>query len=261
MNKLLLALCIPFLGLQAVLPAQQEGDKPKPPPAKVEKTATAKDDVTSKDPAVVAIDKFIAEKNVDKKADGWRLRLSAPPKQTFDAEHDYFLHMDTSEGLLKVRLFGDTAPMHATSGLYLARLGFYDGLNFHRIITQFMAQGGCPQGNGRGGPGYQFGSEFVGKRKHDKPGLLSMANAGEGTDGSQFFLTFVPTPWLDGKHTIWGEVVEGMETVKKLEALGSRGGEVQKPPTIVKAWASVVKKAKAEEKPKAAEAPKEEKAK
>ena len=119
--------------------------------------------------------------------------------------------------------------MHVTSFAYLAGLGFYDGLAFHRVITSFMAQGGCPLGTGTGGPGYQFGGEFKPDVKHTKGGLLSMANAGPGTDGSQFFLTFVPTPWLDGKHTIFGEVVEGLDVLKTLEAAGSSSGKTSEP--------------------------------
>jgi cyclophilin family peptidyl-prolyl cis-trans isomerase len=119
--------------------------------------------------------------------------------------------------------------MHVTNFIYLSRLGFYDGLSFHRVISGFMAQGGCPLGTGTGGPGYQFGGEFSPAVKHEKGGLLSMANAGPGTDGSQFFLTFVPTPWLDGKHTIFGEIVEGMDVMKKLEAAGSQSGRTSEP--------------------------------
>jgi cyclophilin family peptidyl-prolyl cis-trans isomerase len=103
-------------------------------------------------------------------------------------------------------------------------MGYYDGLSFHRVITNFMAQGGCPLGNGMGGPGYGFNGEFSPNARHNRPGLLSMANAGPGTDGSQFFLTFVPTPWLDGKHSIFGEVTSGMDVVKLLEAKGSQSG-------------------------------------
>jgi len=114
--------------------------------------------------------------------------------------------------------------MHVTSFAYLIKVGFFDGLTFHRVITGFMAQGGCPLGSGSGGPGYQFDGEYSPAVKHNRGGLLSMANAGPGTDGSQFFLTFVPTPWLDGKHTIFGEVVEGMDVVKALEAVGSQSG-------------------------------------
>jgi peptidyl-prolyl cis-trans isomerase B (cyclophilin B) len=102
-----------------------------------------------------------------------------------------------------------------------------------------MAQGGCPLGTGTGGPGYRFDGEFRADVKHDRPGLLSMANAGPGTDGSQFFLTFLPTPWLDGKHTIFGEVVEGKETLKALEDAGSQNGKTKEPLAIEKATIEV----------------------
>ena len=115
--------------------------------------------------------------------------------------------------------------MHVSSTIYLTKLGFYDSVSFHRVIKGFMAQGGDPLGTGTGGPGYNYDCEYGGGSRHDKPGKLSMANAGPGTDGSQFFLTFVPTPHLDGRHTIFGEVVEGMATVKELEAKGSRSSK------------------------------------
>jgi cyclophilin family peptidyl-prolyl cis-trans isomerase len=134
-------------------------------------------------------------------------------------------NLDTNKGNIKIKLMPDTAPMHVSSTIYLTRLGFYDDVVFHRVIQGFMAQGGDPTGTGRGGPGYKYAGEFDPKVKHDAPGKLSMANAGPRTDGSQFFLTFVATPHLDGKHTIFGEVVEGMGTVKQLEAAGSRGGK------------------------------------
>ena len=124
--------------------------------------------------------------------------------------------------------------MHVSNFIYLARLGFYDDMPFHRVITGFMAQGGCPLGTGTGNPGYSFDGEFGGSAKHDKAGRLSMANAGPGSDGSQFFLTFVPTPHLDGKHTIFGQVVEGMDTLKKLEAGGSQTGRTTEPLTMEK---------------------------
>ncbi len=119
--------------------------------------------------------------------------------------------------------------MHVSSTIYLTRLGFYDGLPFHRVITGFMAQGGDPLGRGTGGPGYKYDGEFDSKVRHDKPGILSMANAGPGTDGSQFFITFVKTPHLDDRHTIFGEVVEGMGTVKELEKRGSGSGRPSEP--------------------------------
>ena len=115
--------------------------------------------------------------------------------------------MQTSRGPIHLRLFSDQAPLTVASFVNLAQRGYYDGLNFHRVIADFMVQGGCPLGTGAGGPGYKFEDECRPDLKHDAPGKLSMANAGPGTNGSQFFITHVPTPWLDGKHTIFGEVL------------------------------------------------------
>ena len=176
------------------------------------------------DVALDALDGFIAEQAVDTAAVNWRTRLSQPPTVDFDPTRSYFWDLKTNVGDLAVQLRPDVAPAHVSSTIYLTRLGFYDGLAFHRVITEFMAQGGCPLGRGTGGPGYNYAGEFDPSVKHDRPGLLSMANAGPGTDGSQFFLTFVPTPWLDGNHTIFGEVVDGMDTLKALEASGSQSG-------------------------------------
>jgi len=131
--------------------------------------------------------------------------------------------------------------MHVSSTIYLTRIGFYDGVIFHRIIPNFMAQGGDPTGTGRGGPGYNYSGEFSSKVKHDKGGLLSMANAGPGTDGSQFFLTFVKTPWLDGKHSIFGEVIAGKKTLEKIEKLGQRNGRPRARVEIKKATVRAVK--------------------
>ena len=187
------------------------------------------------DAAVAAIDEFITAQSVDTSGSGWRTSLSAPPQAGFDADSSYFWDLETNVGKVTVQLLPQTAPMHVSSTIYLTRLGFYDGLSFHRVITQFMAQGGCPLGTGTGGPGFQYAGEYDPSVKHDKPGLLSMANAGPGTDGSQFFLTFVPTPWLDGKHTIFGEVVDGMDVVQRLEAGGSESGQTSEPLSITTA--------------------------
>jgi peptidyl-prolyl cis-trans isomerase A (cyclophilin A) len=138
---------------------------------------------------------------------------------------------DTSEGTFKVKLFDDKAPNTVANFVGLAegtkewtdpKTGqkvskpFYDGLIFHRVIDGFMIQGGCPMGNGMGGPGYKFTDEFGPGLRHDKPALLSMANSGPNTNGSQFFITLAPTPWLDNKHAIFGEVVEGADIVQKI---------------------------------------------
>ncbi|HMM25350.1 MAG TPA: peptidylprolyl isomerase [Pseudoxanthomonas mexicana] len=119
---------------------------------------------------------------------------------------------DTSRGPIKIELYPDKAPLTVANFVNLAKRGFYDGLNFHRVIADFMIQGGCPEGSGRGGPGYRFEDETTNGVRHER-GVLSMANAGPNTNGSQFFITHVPTPWLDGKHTVFGKVTEGLDVV------------------------------------------------
>ncbi len=185
-----------------------------------------------------AIDAFIRDKKIDTTRKDWRRKLPKPPQADFEPGETLFWNLETSEGPIRVRLMPDVAPMHVTSTAYLTRLGFYDGLVFHRIIPGFMAQGGCPTGDGRGGPGYTYEGEFSADVKHDVPGRLSMANAGPGTDGSQFFLTFKETPWLDGKHTVFGEVVEGQGVLEALEGKGSPSGAPAGAPRIERATLS-----------------------
>jgi peptidyl-prolyl cis-trans isomerase B (cyclophilin B) len=186
------------------------------------------------DPAIAAIDKQIADAKIDKSNSNWKSRLPKPTKVSFTSGKKYIWVLDTNKGEIEILLLPESAPMHVTSTIYLTDLGFYDGVVFHRVIPEFMAQGGDPTGSGRGGPGYQYDGEFGGT-KHTKPGMLSMANAGPGTDGSQFFITFVPTPFLDGKHTVFGQVTKGMETVKALEAAGSPSGQTKEKLEIKKA--------------------------
>ncbi len=126
----------------------------------------------------------------------------------------------TSKGDIKLRLFADKTPVTVANFVNLAQRGYYDGLTFHRVIPDFMIQGGCPHGSGTGGPGYRFEDECTPELRHDGPGKLSMANAGPGTNGSQFFITHVATPWLDGKHTVFGEVL-GEEDQAVVNAIGT----------------------------------------
>jgi cyclophilin family peptidyl-prolyl cis-trans isomerase len=189
--------------------------------------AAAADPAAPKDSAMTQIEEMIAKAKVDTSKPGWKTQVPKPDVATFDPAKSYFARIQTSKGPILIKFMPKVAPMHVTSFLYLSKLGFYDGLSFHRVITDFMAQGGCPLGTGTGGPGYKYAGEFDPKVKHDRGGLLSMANAGPGTDGSQFFLTFKATPWLDGKHTIFGEVVEGKETLAALEAAGSQSGSTR----------------------------------
>lgn len=118
---------------------------------------------------------------------------------------------NTDRGPIRLKLFADVAPITVANFVNLIQRGYYDGLNFHRVIPDFMIQGGCPNGVGNGGPGYRFEDECSPKARHDKPGVLSMANAGPGTNGSQFFITHTATSWLDGKHTVFGEVVSAAD--------------------------------------------------
>lgn len=187
------------------------------------------------DPALERIDAFSAEQKIDKTKTDWKTNLTKPPKERFDPSTKYFWELQTNKGHVLIELLAQDAPMHVSSTIYLTRIGFYDGLIFHRVIPGFMAQGGDPKGNGTGNPGYKYAGEYDGKGKHDKPGILSMANAGPNTDGSQFFITFTPTPHLDGRHTVFGEVVEGMDVVQAIEKLGSRSGRTTETLSIIKA--------------------------
>jgi peptidyl-prolyl cis-trans isomerase B (cyclophilin B) len=148
--------------------------------------------------------------------------LTAAPEDAKAAEakpaiKDIRIVMETSKGKIEATLFASKTPMTCANFLNLSKRGYYDGLTFHRVIPNFMVQGGDPEGSGRGGPGYRFADEFVPSLKHSKGGIFSMANAGPGTNGSQFFITHVPTAWLDGRHSVFGEVTKGKaEVVDKI---------------------------------------------
>ncbi len=141
---------------------------------------------------------------------------NTPPAMTIDPKKKYNARMETDKGTMVIELFADKAPKTVNNFVFLSREGFYDGVIFHRVIRDFMAQGGDPTGTGTGGPGYKFADEFHPSLKHDKPGMLSMANAGPNTNGSQFFITHGPTPHLNNKHAVFGQVVEGMDVLMSI---------------------------------------------
>jgi peptidylprolyl isomerase/peptidyl-prolyl cis-trans isomerase B (cyclophilin B) len=148
------------------------------------------------------------------------------PEDVLEDGVEYAAAIDTNKGRIVVELFRDAAPRTVNNFVFLALNRYYDGIVFHRVLEDFMAQTGDPTGTGSGGPGYDFGDEFDPSRRHDGKGVLSMANAGPGTNGSQFFITFIPTPWLDGKHTVFGRVIEGEEVLDKIQRIdpGRRSG-------------------------------------
>ena len=137
----------------------------------------------------------------------------SPPAMQIDVKKSYTATMATSKGDIVIELYPQYAPITVNNFVALSRDGYYDGLNFHRVIANFMVQGGCPEGSGRGGPGYKFQDEFVGNPLKHESKVLSMANAGPGTNGSQFFITHSPQPHLDGRHTVFGKVTSGEDVV------------------------------------------------
>jgi cyclophilin family peptidyl-prolyl cis-trans isomerase len=141
------------------------------------------------------------------------MRWNKAPEYTIDIKKKYTAVFKTEVGEITVQLFADKVPATVNNFVFLAREGFYNDTTFHRVIADFMAQGGDPTGTGMGGPGYQFKDEFHPSLKHDGPGILSMANAGPNTNGSQFFITHVATPWLDNKHSVFGKVTKGIDVL------------------------------------------------
>ena len=146
------------------------------------------------------------------------LAITALPAQSEESMKDIRIIVKTDKGDIEGVLYPSKAPVTVANFLNLAKRGYYDGIKFHRVIPDFMIQGGDPTGTGSGGPGYRFEDECTPELKHDKPGIFSMANAGPGTNGSQFFITHVPTPWLDGKHTVFGSVTKGQDIVNAVAA-------------------------------------------
>src|SRR5687767_3994898 len=145
-----------------------------------------------------------------------RQQFAKAPEMGLDQQMDYYAIFHTEQGPIKVKLYAEEAPFTVNNFVFLARQGFYDGTTFHRVIKNFMVQGGDPTGTGTGGPGYKIKDEFHPQRRHDRAGILSMANAGPNTGGSQFFITHGPTPHLDNHHSVFGEVVEGLHNLMKV---------------------------------------------
>lgn len=164
---------------------------------------------------------------------------------------DVIVNIQTSKGDIKIKLFTEKTPLTTANFINLATKGYYDGLNFHRVIADFMIQGGCPSGTGTGGPGYNFKDECDPSLKHEKGGILSMANAGPGTNGSQFFITHVATPWLDGNHTVFGEVlgdadmdvvnsIQQGDTINTMTVEGDYAAVLENMKESVEAWNAVL---------------------
>ena len=225
----LVAVAAPAGAEEAAAPAAKPAEKAAAPAAEAKPAGNA----------VEQVDAQIAKLTVDKTNTRWRTTLAKPAKADFSAGKSYTWVLETTQGTIRIGLLPKEAPMHVTSTIYLTQLGFYDGLSFHRVIPGFMAQGGCPLGTGTGGPGYEYAGEFADSAKHDVQGVLSMANRGPNTDGSQFFLTFGPTPHLNGRHTVFGKVSEGHAALKALEALGSPSGRTKEKLLIKKATIEV----------------------
>ncbi|MDM8521329.1 peptidylprolyl isomerase [Anaerolineales bacterium HSG6] len=141
------------------------------------------------------------------------MQWSSPPEMEIDAKKSYSVTMETSKGTIELALSAEYAPNTVNNFVFLVRQGFYDGVTFHRVISNFMVQGGDPTGTGRGDPGYKFGDEFSGNPLRHEAKVISMANAGPNTNGSQFFITHAPQPHLDNKHTVFGKVTAGVEIV------------------------------------------------
>jgi len=241
--KTLATICLALLTLGLIAgPAPAQQGKPEPAdPSMVERFRTKPEAEAEAETALEQVAAYIEQMKADGKIDtgqeGWKMKLPRFPEVEFEAGATYYWNLKTSLGEMKIHFLPGVAPLHVANFLYLTELGFFDGLIFHRVITGFMAQGGCPTGTGFNGPGYGFGGEFDPEVKHDTRGILSMAHSAKpNSDGSQFFLVFNATPWLDGKHTIFGEMVKGDETLDALERRGSRSGKTTEKIEIQKAW-------------------------
>ena len=235
MNRLLTParVLIPALFLVALL-AACSGAAPVATEA-VEPPAAAADSVTEApaEAAAVAAPAEVAEGSASALAPAERNGMfPEAPAMTIDPTKFYYATLKTERGDIRVQLFADRAPVTVNNFVFLAREGFYNDTTFHRVLEAFMAQAGDPTGTGSGGPGYQFADEFYPGGDFDRPYLLAMANAGPATNGSQFFITFIPTDWLNGLHTIFGEVIAGQEVVDSLTLRDPNSGTTEPGDTL-----------------------------
>ena len=204
----------------------------------------ASSDLTAKPALLQRCDDYISAIDLDREEEDWRLRTPPPPALQVEPGEEVHWILETSVGSMRFQLFHDIAPNHVSNTIYLSRLGFYDGLFFHRIIPGFMAQSGSPDGSPDGGPAYRFASEFSRKRRgrHGRVGTLSAAHP-DGRydyDGSQFFITFKAQPSLDGEHTVYGKMIEGRETLRALGHAGTPRGKPRRKIQILSARIEVV---------------------
>jgi peptidyl-prolyl cis-trans isomerase B (cyclophilin B) len=228
-------LCCALVLCLGVARAQGQAAAPADTAKKAATSKPAKAAPAGVDAVVKSIDAQIAKNAADKKDPAWKTKLKLPTMAKFDPAKSYYARMVTNKGEMLIKFKPDVAPMHVTNFIYLARQGYFDGTKFHRVMKGFMAQGGDPLGNGTGGPGYEFNGEFSPKALHNAAGVVSTANAGPGTDGSQFFIMFKPAASLDGHYSVFGQVEEGLETLKAMEAVANPGdGPPTEPINITK---------------------------
>ncbi|MCH8528365.1 MAG: peptidylprolyl isomerase [Kiritimatiellae bacterium] len=219
-SKLPAVISLCFLHLFSFAETAPESSPPEPSPSESSPSEPSQGDAVTL--MRESIERQREAGRIESERDGWRTRLPKFEAVAFEAGGTYQWILETSEGDITAELYPDVAPEHVRNVLYLSLLGFYDGLNFHRIIPGFMAQGGCPVGRGTGGPGYTVNLEVSRDRLHRGPGVLSMARSQQrNSAGSQFFITFADARSLDMQYSVFGRVVEGLEVVKALEAAGN----------------------------------------
>jgi peptidylprolyl isomerase len=224
--SIMIALLLALMALMGCV-LQTPGANPSPTPEQAEATQTTE---ATAIPAATPGTTQQATPTIVSARQAVRTQYSSPPAMALDSGADYAADFRTSIGNFRVELLSTQAPVTVNNFVFLAKEGYYDGLIFHRVLEDFMIQGGDPTGTGGGGPGYQFKDEIVPGVVFDTPGKLAMANAGPGTNGSQFFITVAPTDWLNGRHTIFGMVIEGQNVVDAISrvATGARDVPVER---------------------------------